>query len=135
MVSSNFIAGNEPPAREPLAARVHADPGRTGGIFWQSARTTRQARPGNRVPRRRAADLAHITILIDSRECYPYQLAHQQASTERHALPAGHLTVRYPAVPIRFAETRPLAEDWTCGFLGAALAYDQAKVVTSSRSF
>ena len=28
------------------------------GIFWQSARTTRQARPGIRVPRRRAADLA-----------------------------------------------------------------------------
>jgi hypothetical protein len=167
------------------------------GIFWQSARTTRQARPGIRVPRRRAADLAHLTILVDTRERYPYKFAHQQASTERQTLPAGDygiahdgeiaavverkslhdlvrrlidgqltyalaemaalpraavvvedrysslfklehtkpgfvtellaaLTVRYPTVPIHFAETRPLAEEWTYRFLGAALAYHQA---------
>jgi hypothetical protein len=167
------------------------------GIFWQSARTTRQARPGIRVPRRRAADLAHLTILVDTRERYPYRFAHQQATTERRALPAGDygvahdqqlvavverkslhdlvrrlidgqltyaladmaaipraavviedrysnlfklehtkpgfvtemlaaLTVRYPTVPIHFCETRPLAEDWTYRFLGAALAYAQA---------
>jgi ERCC4 domain len=167
------------------------------GIFWQSARTTRQARPGIRVPRRRAADLTHLTILVDTRERYPYKFAHQQASTERQALPVGDyaiannddivgvverkslddlvrrlidgqltyaiagmaalpraaivvedrysslfklehtkpgfvtellaaLTVRYPTVPIHFAETRPLAEEWTYRFLGAALAYHQA---------
>jgi hypothetical protein len=167
------------------------------GIFWQSARTTRQARPGIRVPRRRAADLAHLTILVDSRERYPYRFVYQQAATERRALPAGDygiahdeqiiavverkslhdlvrrlidgqltyalaemaaipraavvvedrysnlfklehtkpgfviemlaaLTVRYPTVPIHFGETRPLAEDWTYRFLGAALAYAQA---------
>jgi ERCC4 domain len=167
------------------------------GIFWQSARTTRQARPAIRVPRRRAAELAHLTILVDTRERYPYKFAHQQATTERQALPAGDygiahddeiaavverkslhdlvrrlidgqltyaiadiaalpraavvvedrysslfkleytksgfvtellaaLTVRYPTVPIHFAETRPLAEEWTYRFLGAALAYHQA---------
>jgi hypothetical protein len=32
------------------------------------------------------------------------------------------LTVRYPTVPITFCETRPLAEEWTYRFLGAALA-------------
>ena len=167
------------------------------GIFWQSARTTRQARPGIRVPRRRAAELAHLTILVDTRERYPYKFTQQQASTERRALPAGDygianddhiiavverkslqdlvrrlidgqltyaladlatvsraavvvedrysnlfklehtkpgfvtemlaaLTVRYPTVPIHFAETRPLAEEWTYRFLGAALAYAQA---------
>ena len=173
------------------------------GIFWQSARTTRQARPGIRVPRRRAAELAQITILVDTRERYPYKFTHQQASTERRALPAGDygiahenqivavverkslddlvrrlidgqltyaiadlatipraavvvedrysslfkleyakpgfvtemlatLTVRYPAVPIHFGETRPLAEEWTYRFLGAALAYAQA-TTTSER--
>ena len=167
------------------------------GIFWQSARTTRQARPGIRVPRRRAAELAHLTILVDTRERYPYKFTQQQADTERRALPAGDygiahddeiaavverkslddlvrrlidgqlsyaladmasipraavvvedrysslfkldytkpgfvaellaaLTVRYPTVPIHFAETRPLAEEWTYRFLGAALAYHQA---------
>lgn len=167
------------------------------GIFWQSARTTRQARPGIRVPRRRAAELAQITILVDTRERYPYKFAQRQASIERRALPAGDygiadhddivavverkslddlvrrlidgqltyaiadmatlpraavvaedrysslfkleytkpgfvtellaaLTVRYPTVPIHFAETRPLAEEWTYRFLGAALAYHHA---------
>jgi hypothetical protein len=169
------------------------------GIFWQSARTTRQARPGIRVPRRRAAELAHLTILVDTRERYPYKFTHQQASTERRALPAGDygtahddelvavverksvddlvhrlidgqltyaladmatlpraavvvedrysslfklehtkpgfvtellaaLTVRYPTVPIHFGETRPLAEEWTYRFLGAALAYHHSRL-------
>ena len=168
------------------------------GIFWQSARTTRQARPGIRVPRRRAAGLANPTILVDTRERYPYRFAHQQATTERQALPVGDygiahgdrivavverksladltrrlidgqltylladlatipraavvvedrysslfklehtkpsfvaetlaaLTVRYPTVPITFCETRPLAEEWTYRFLGAALAHHQAE--------
>lgn len=173
------------------------------GIFWQSARTTRQARPGIRVPRRRAAELAQLTILVDTRERYPYKFTQQQADTERRALPAGDygitnndqivgvverknlddfvrrlidgqltyaiadmaalpraavvvedrysslfkleytkpgfvtellaaLTVRYPTVPIHFAETRPLAEEWTYRFLGAALAYHQAEQAPSA---
>jgi ERCC4 domain len=173
------------------------------GIFWQSARTTRQARPGIRVPRRRAAELQHLTILVDTRERYPYKFTQQQADTERRALPAGDygitnndqivgvverkslddfvrrlidgqltyaiadmaalpraavvvedrysnlfkleytkpgfvtellaaLTVRYPTVPIHFAETRPLAEEWTYRFLGAALAYHQAEQAPSA---
>jgi ERCC4 domain len=167
------------------------------GIFWQTPRTTRQARPGIRVPRRLAAGLAELTILIDTRERYPYKFAQQQASTKRQALPAGDygiahdgeiiavverkslhdlvrrvidgqityaladmaslpraavvvedrysnlfklehtkpgfvteilaaLSIRYPTVPIHFCETRPLAEEWTYRFLGAALANAQA---------
>jgi hypothetical protein len=34
----------------------------------------------------------------------------------------GALQVRYPAVPIVFCDSRPLAEEWTYRFLGAALA-------------
>ncbi len=30
--------------------------------------------------------------------------------------------VRWPSVPVFFAETRPLAEEWTFRFLGAAVA-------------
>jgi hypothetical protein len=176
------------------------------GIFWQTARTTRQARPGIRVPRRLAAGLAELTILIDSRERYPYKFTQQQATTERQALPVGDyavahdgeivaaverksladlvhrlidgqltyaladmatipraavvvedrysslfklehtqpgfvteilaaVTVRYPTVPIHFAETRPLAEEWTYRVLGAALAYRQTEALTGERSF
>ena len=50
----------------------------------------------------------------------------------KHAYaPAGFLPdmlarvqVRYPEIPIVFAETRPLAEEWTFRYLGAAAAED-----------
>ena len=167
-------------------------------IFWQSPRTTARARPGVRVPTRRASGHEELRILVDTRERYPYRFARQQASKQRAALPAGdygvvlgeeivavverktvadlarrlidgnltyalaelatieraaivvedrygalfkldHVTpgfvpellarvqVRYPNVPIVFCDTRPLAEEWTFRFLGAALAYAAAE--------
>lgn len=168
-------------------------------VFWQSARTARQARPGIRVPRRRAAGHrgAELEILIDTRERYPYRFAGKQAHTTRRLLRVGDyavevngvlaaaverkslqdlaaglvdgslafllaelgslpraavvvedrysrlfkleyvqpgfvaellaaVQVRYPSVPIGFFETRPLAEEYTFRFLGAALAYAHA---------
>jgi hypothetical protein len=162
-------------------------------IFWQSPKTTRQARPAVRVPARRASGARDIAIAVDTREHYPYRFSHQKASTYRRALPAGDygvenegelvavverksladlaarlvdgsltyalaelatleraalvvedrygavfkapfvapgfladligaLQIRYPQVPIVFCDTRPLAEEWTFRFLGAALA-------------
>ena len=35
----------------------------------------------------------------------------------------GEAAARFPSVPIVFAETRPLAQEWTYRFLGAALAH------------
>ncbi len=78
------------------------------GIFWQSARTTRQARPGIRVPRRRAADLAHLTILVDTRERYPYKFTHQQATTERQALPAGDYGIAHHDEIVAVVERKSL---------------------------
>ena len=166
-------------------------------IFWQSPRTTAKARPGIRIPTRRAARNEELRILIDTREHYPYRFARQQASTERRALPVGDygvavdgevvavverksladlaarlvdgnlaytlaelatveraalvvedryaslfklgyvapgfvadllaaVQVRYPNVPIVFCDTRPLAEEWTFRFLGAALNFVKA---------
>ena len=160
-------------------------------IFWQSPRTTKQARPGVHIPTARAHGQV-LEILIDSGEKYPYRFAGQQASTTRQRLPAGDYAVRigenivaaverktvndlvssmitgrmkflladlaalaraavvveegyskifkdpytagsvaaerlaevqaqFPAVPIIFCETRPLAEEWTYRWLGACL--------------
>jgi ERCC4-type nuclease len=171
-------------------------------IFWQSPRTTAQARPGIRVPTRRASGAVELAILVDTRERYPYRFSHQQAVTERRALPAGDygveadgeivavverktvadlagrlvdgsltyalaelatleraalvvedrygdvfklthvaagfvadllaaVQVRYPTVPIVFCDTRPLAEEWTFRFLGAALAFIHAETDAS----
>ncbi|MFD1504515.1 hypothetical protein ACFSBG_02355, partial [Georgenia yuyongxinii] len=61
-------------------------------IFWQSPRTAKQARPNVALPTRRAAGQI-LEILVDSREKYPYTFSHQQASTQRRALPAGDYAV------------------------------------------
>ncbi|MCC5953167.1 MAG: Lsr2 family protein [Acidimicrobiia bacterium] len=162
-------------------------------IFWQSARTARQARPNVAVPTRRASGRA-LEILVDSHERYAWKFTAQQATTRRQALPAGDYAtevddtivavverksmadlvstmttgklryllaalaelpraalvvedrysavfkvthtrpavvaeglaeaqVRFPTVPIIFCETRPLAQEWTYRFLGAAVAH------------
>jgi Lsr2/ERCC4 domain len=164
-------------------------------IFWQSARTVRQARPNVGVPTARAAG-RRLEIIVDSHERYPWTFSHQQATTVRRALAAGDYGVesdgvivaaverksladlvstmiagklrylladlaalpraavvvedrysavfkldrvrpavvadglgeaaaRFPSVPIVFAETRPLAQEWAYRFLGAAVAHHE----------
>ena len=164
-------------------------------IFWQSARTARQARPSVTLPTRRASGQV-LDILVDSHERYPWGFAAQQATTRRQALPVGdygveldgeivasverkslpdlvstmtggklryllaalaelpraalvvedrysaifklvharpavvaeglaEAQVRFPNVPLVFCETRPLAQEWTYRFLGAAVAHQR----------
>lgn len=165
-------------------------------IFWQTRKVVGKARPGARIPGRRASGVVDLEIVIDTRERYPYRFAKQQATTSRAALAAGdyavrrpdgstiaaverksiddlasslnsgtivfelsklgqipraavviedrystlvkhayaptgflpdmlaRVQVRYPEIPIVFAETRPLAEEWTFRYLGAAAAED-----------
>jgi len=170
-------------------------------IFWQTARTAKQARPNVAIPTRRASGHAELEIVVDVHERYPYRFAHQQTTTTRRALPAGdyavclgdevvaaverksladlsssllsgrlrfalgelaslpraalvvedrysevfrlehvrpgviadalaEVQVRWPEVPIVFAETRSLAEEWTFRYLGAALADAEMRAAT-----
>jgi hypothetical protein len=167
-------------------------------IFWQSARTAKQARPNVRLPTARAgaaADLqdgpATLEIDVDVHERYAWKFSHQQATTRPVPLAVGDYAVtvdgrvvaaverkslddlvssllngklryalaelagipraavvvedrysqvfrltfarpsvvadaiaechaRHPSVPIVFAETRALAQEWTYRFLAAA---------------
>jgi ERCC4 domain/Lsr2 len=162
-------------------------------IFWQSARTAKQARPAVRPPTARAGGRERFVVIVDSHERYPYRFAEQQVDVVRRGLAAGdygvevagrlvavverkslpdlvssvtsgrlryalgdlaavpraavvvedrwsevfklshvrpavvadglaELQVRYPSVPLVFAETRRLAEEWTYRWLAAALA-------------
>ena len=172
------------------------------GIFWQTRKVVTTARPGARIPGRRASGIRVLGIFVDTRERYPYRFSSQQATTERAALgagdyavrsadgtlvavverkaladlagslnngtlvfelaklaempraavvvedrygnllkhahaPAGFLPdmlarvqVRYPEIPIVFLETRPLAEEWTFRYLGAALAEYESERLT-----
>lgn len=73
------------------------------------------------------ADLAALpraAVVVEDR--YADLLKHQHVTPGFLAELLAAVTVRYPSVPIHFSETRPLAEDWTYRFLGAALSYAQA---------
>lgn len=71
-------------------------------IFWQTAKTTRAARPGARMPTRRAAGQDDLVIVRDRRERYGYRFAAQQADVTAGTLPAGDYAVFD-------AQERPLA--------------------------
>jgi hypothetical protein len=62
-------------------------------IFWQTQKVARTANPGARVPRRRAVTEG-FTIVIDTRERYPYRFAGRDLEVERVGLPAGDYGVR-----------------------------------------
>lgn len=171
-------------------------------IFWQSPRTTKQARPNVELPKARAHGQV-LEVLVDSAEKYPYAFGHQQATTRRQRLPAGDYAVelegevvavverktiddlagsllsgrltyamaelsalrraavvvedrysalfklpmnrgaivaealaetqaRFPAIPVVFCETRPLAQEWTYRWLGACRAEIDAVVRTEA---
>jgi len=62
-------------------------------IFWQTQKVARSANPGGRVPRRRALTNG-FTIVIDTRERYPYRFAGRDVAIDRVGLPAGDYGVR-----------------------------------------
>jgi len=169
------------------------------GIFWQTRKVVTTARPGARIPGRRASGIVELVIVVDTREHYPYRFSSQQATTVRAALEAGdyavrsndatpvavverksladltgclnngtlvfelaklaevpraavvvedrygnllkhayapagflpdmlaRVQIRYPEIPIVFLETRPLAEEWTFRYLGAALVEHESE--------
>ena len=58
-------------------------------IFWQTSRTTKQARPRVRTPTARASGIAVLDIVVDSQERYAWSFSDQQVTTRRMRLPAG----------------------------------------------
>ncbi len=63
-------------------------------VFWQTAKAARSARPGSRVPKRRAAGVETLRIAVDTRERYPYKFAaRDEVEPLRQALSAGDYAV------------------------------------------
>lgn len=180
-------------------------------IFWQSARTTKQARPRVTLPTARAGGPARgaeapreLEVLVDVHERYAWKFSNQQVTTRSAHLAVGDYAVevdgevaaaverksledlsssllngklryalselsgipraavvveerysrvfalkhvrpaadadaiaecqaRYPAVPIIFAETRALAQEWTYRFLAAAAHEAQLELGSEAR--
>ena len=106
------------------------NPGRAAGrpmIFWQTARTAQRARPGQRVPTRRASELTQLTVEVDTRERYPYKFAGRPVDRQRIALPIGDYAVRHGESLIAVVE-RKTPEDFTKSLIDGSLNYALAEL-------
>jgi hypothetical protein len=106
------------------------NPGRPGGrpmIFWQTARTAQRARPGQRVPTRRASQLDQLTIDVDTRERYPYKFAGRPVERQRTALPVGDYAVRHGEQLIAVVDRKTL-EDFSKSLVDGSLNYALAEL-------
>jgi len=101
-------------------------------IFWQSPRTTKQARPAVRVPTARASGLV-LDILVDTAEKYPYTFRHQQATTRRGRLPAGDYAVELDDRVVASVE-RKTVEDLAGSLLSGKLTYALAELSALPRA-
>lgn len=95
-------------------------------IFWQSARTAKQARPNVTLPTGRASGLTaqDLEIIVDAHERYAWKFTHQQVRTIRRALPAGDYGVEEHGVLVGAVERKSiedLAASLTSGRLKFAL--------------
>jgi hypothetical protein len=98
-------------------------------ILWQTAKVTRKARPGARVPKRRASGLKEWQILVDTRERYPYRFANRSVGTERQALPVGDYAVKSGDSVIASVERKTL-ENLTADLISGKLTFTMAELST-----
>ena len=104
------------------------------GVFWQTRKTVTTARPGARIPGRRASGLADIVIVVDTRERYPYGFSKQQATTVRAALAAGDYAVSTDdGSPIAAVERKSLA-DLAGALNNGTLAFELSKLAEMPRA-
>jgi hypothetical protein len=79
-------------------------------IFWQTARTARQARPAVAIPTARGSGVSGLEIVVDSHERYAWTFDHQQATTVRRALRAGDYAVTSGDTVLAAVERKSLAD-------------------------
>jgi len=79
-------------------------------IFWQTARTAKQARPAVTVPRARAAGVADLEIVVDSNERYAYRFSDRDVSVVRGRLAAGDYGVMHDGQLVASVERKSLQD-------------------------
>jgi hypothetical protein len=109
-------------------------------VFWQSPRTRKQARPNVTLPTARAAGVAELEIVVDTRERYAYRFSAQSVSTVARALACGDYGVLSGGRLVAAVERKSLADlvrSVTSGKLRYALgdlaALPRAAVVVEDR--
>lgn len=84
--------------------------GGRSAIFWQSARTSKQARPRVAVPSARASGVAELEITVDSHERYGYTFADRQVQVVRGGLAAGDYGLLRHGTLLATVERKSLAD-------------------------
>ncbi|MFB9313353.1 ERCC4 domain-containing protein [Nocardioides plantarum] len=102
-------------------------------IFWQSARTTKQARPAGAIPRARASGLQDLEIVVDSHERYAYGFSDQQATTVKAALVAGDYGVVRAGALVASVERKSL-DDLVSSLTSGKLRYQLADLAAVPRA-
>lgn len=100
-------------------------------IFWQTQRTARTSNPGGRVPRGRAVTET-ITIVVDSREQYPFRFGSRpEVRAERGTLPAGDYGVRVGDRLVAVVERKSL-ENFANGLSDGTLSFQMQRLAELS---
>ena len=80
-------------------------------IFWQTARTAKQARPNVALPTARAPGLEDVLeVIVDSHERYAWRFTHQQVTTTTAPLRAGDYGVELDGELVAAVERKSLAD-------------------------
>lgn len=102
-------------------------------VFWQTPKTSKNARVGIRVPKRKAAGLDEIAILVDSRERYGYRFAGQRVRLERRGLPAGDYAVEDAGEVVAAVERKTL-QDLAKRAIDGSLQYSLSELSSLPRA-
>jgi hypothetical protein len=102
-------------------------------IFWQTSRTSRQARPMVRIPTSPAVGVELLQIVIDDRERYPYRFDRKQVVVTRQRMPAGDYGVELEGRLVAAVERKSLA-DLVGSLTGGRLGFPLAELAALPRS-
>lgn len=103
-------------------------------VFWQTPKTAKAARPGQRVPRRRAFGQTSLVITVDTRERYGYRFTAQQVAVERRALRCGDYAVTADDDTVLAAVERKSVENLTADLVDGSLGFQLAELATVPRA-
>ena len=98
-------------------------------IFWQTARTTKQARPNVATPTARASGIDRLEIVVDSQERYAWSFGEHRVSTSRARLPAGDYAVLHDGMVVAAVERKSL-DDLVSSLTTGKLRYQLAELAS-----
>jgi len=102
-------------------------------IFWQTARTAKQARPAVAVPTARAAGVAGLEVVVDSNERYAYRFSDRDVTIVRSRLAAGDYGIVHDGQLVASVERKSL-QDLVSSLTTGKLKYQLADLAALPRA-